>query len=70
MYEGMKALRKNLDKLVTILHIMQDDVKLPCFEKKFSLDAFKNRFKVHYSDEKLRKYVNSLISQSNGNHRT
>jgi phosphatidylinositol 4-kinase B len=50
--QGFTAVRKYVDELCDILHIMKLESKLPCFEK-YDEKVFRARFKPSMTDEEV-----------------
>ncbi|VDI25141.1 Hypothetical predicted protein [Mytilus galloprovincialis] len=63
--QGLVTSRKHMDKLISIVEIMQSGSELPCFSKGVStVQALKLRFHMNMTEEQLQLLVENLVEQS------
>ncbi|XP_032234209.1 phosphatidylinositol 4-kinase beta [Nematostella vectensis] len=65
MLQGFLAARKNMDKCLQIVEIMQTGSNLPCFIRGAStIRAMRERFHMNLTEEQLDSLVNGLVETS------
>lgn len=65
MLQGFLAARKNMDKCLQIVEIMQTGSNLPCFMNGPStIKAMKDRFHMNLTEEQLDSLVNGMVETS------
>lgn len=69
LLKGLLALKENIDSIIFIVKTMCYQSTLPCFEK-FEMESFLDRFKLDFTEEDMKKYVDWLIANSIFNNRT
>lgn len=63
--QGLVTSRKHMDKLISLVEIMQTDSELPCFSKGIStIKALRERFHMNLTEEQLQLLVENLVEQS------
>ncbi|XP_066021299.1 phosphatidylinositol 4-kinase beta-like [Pocillopora verrucosa] len=65
MLQGFLAARKNMDKCLQIVEIMQTGSQLPCFNRGSStVPAMRERFHMNLTEEQLDTFINELVETS------
>lgn len=65
MLQGFLAARKNMDKCLQIVEIMQTGSQLPCFNRGSStVRAMRERFHMNLTEEQLDTFINELVETS------
>lgn len=65
MLQGFLAARKNMDKCLQLVEIMQTGSQLPCFNRGSStVRAMRERFHMNLTEEQLDIFINELVETS------
>ncbi|XP_065324121.1 phosphatidylinositol 4-kinase beta-like isoform X2 [Gordionus sp. m RMFG-2023] len=65
MLKGFIAARKHMDKILTLVEIMQLNSQLPCFKNSVStIKGMRDRFHLNMTEEQLRCLVENLVETS------
>lgn len=65
MLQGFLAARKNMDKCLQLVEIMQTGSQLPCFNRGSStVRAMRERFHMNLTEEQLDVFINELVETS------
>lgn len=65
MLQGFLAARKNMDKCLQLVEIMQTGSQLPCFNRGAStVRAMRERFHMNLTEEQLGSFIDELVETS------